>query len=63
MTRSLSGRFSATARGAFRAAGRAAVYPLILFPLAWMVCKAAARHAWVRARSGTRRNGRGEETR
>jgi len=63
MKRTLFGRVSTAARGAFRAAGRAAVYPLILFPLAWMMLKAAARHACARTRVGKRARGRGEETR
>ena len=63
MKRTLFGRVSAPARGAFRAEGRAAVYPLMLFPLAWMMLKAAARHACARARAGKRARGGGEETR
>ncbi|MEI6634446.1 MAG: glycosyltransferase [Chlamydiota bacterium] len=49
--------------GPIRGAFRAAVYPLILFPLAWMMLKAAARHACARARAGKRARGGGEETR
>lgn len=62
MTRAMFGRVSAAARGVFRAAGRAAAYPLILFPLAWMMLTAAAWHACVRARAGTRARGGEEKT-
>jgi hypothetical protein len=63
MSRTPWRRASGAVRGLCRAAGRAAVYLLVLFPLAWTALRAAAWHAGARVPPARRARGGGEEGR